>query len=100
MRRERLREAREALRVLFEKGAVEDAAALRVERQQLLHHALEQRDVAADADAHEALRQLRSGTEEAGELLGMAEAHEPALAQRVHADDAAAAAGRRLQRGE
>ena len=74
--------------------------ALGLEREQLLHHALEQRDVAADAHAHEALGQLRAGAEQPSGLLRMLEAHEPALAQRVHAHDAAAAARGLLQRGE
>ena len=100
VRLERLREAFEARGVLGEERPVENAAALGVEREQLLHHALEQRDVAAHAHAHEALGQLRAGAEQAGELLGMLEAHQPALAQRVHAHDVAAAARRLLERGQ
>jgi hypothetical protein len=91
----------EAERVLGEECSVEHApGALALEREQLLHHALQQGDVTADAHLNEALGELRAAAEDPARLLGMLEAHEPALAQRIDADDAAAAPRSGGERGE
>ena len=89
--REGRAELLEAGRVPLEELVVEDAARLGgLQVEQLLHHALEERDVTPHSHLDEA-GQRCPRPEPLQRVLGVREGHEPTFAQRVDADDLTAA---------
>ena len=68
--------------------------------QELLHHRLEQRHVAAHPDLHVEVRNFPATLEHPDRVLGVSEAHQRGLTQRIDADDARAPGLGLEQRGK
>ena len=84
LRRERLGERLEALGVAVDERVIDSvAAAARVLVEQLLHHALQQRDVAADAHGQEHAGDRRAAAQHLQRMLRVREARQRDLGQRV-----------------
>lgn len=91
----------EALGVVADVVVVEDGAGAGVlGLQEQPVEALEQGEVATDADLQEAVGDGGAAADDAARLLRVLEAQQPGLGQRVHGDDAGAVALGLLQGGE
>ena len=93
-------EGLEALGVLVDEGAVDGARRGGLEVEQLLHEALHEGSVAADADLQVVGGEAGAADREGPGLFGVGEALEAGLDERVDGDDVGAAARCLLEGGE